>query len=118
MRIEDCKIPREKPPSPPPEDVNHPPPAEMKYAEEAGALVPDSAARWRARGFILANYIQCSNKEKKMQEKDELLVYGPKTHPNTYPRKFIQKTLQIHRYLNQPTKHETSSACAAAGKTE
>jgi hypothetical protein len=41
----------------------------MKYAEEAGALVPNSAARWRAREFILANYIQCSNKEEECRKK-------------------------------------------------
>jgi len=33
----------------PPQDVNHPPPAEMKYTGEAAVLVPDFAARWRAR---------------------------------------------------------------------
>ena len=60
MRIGDAKSPQEKPPR---QDVNHPPPAEMKYAEEAGALVSNSAARWRAREFILANYIQCSSKK-------------------------------------------------------
>ncbi len=43
------KAPRENPPPLPPQAVNHPPPAEMKYAEEARALVSNSAARWRAR---------------------------------------------------------------------
>jgi hypothetical protein len=55
--------------APPPQDVNHPPPAEMKYTEEAGVLVPDSAARWRARGNILANYIQRSNKEEECRKR-------------------------------------------------
>jgi hypothetical protein len=41
----------------------------MKYAEEAGALVSNSAARWRAREFILANHIQCSDKEEKCRKK-------------------------------------------------
>jgi hypothetical protein len=41
----------------------------MKYAEEAGALVPNSAARWRAREFILANYIQCSDKEEECRKR-------------------------------------------------
>ncbi len=67
-----ARIPREKPPSfhpPPHKDVNHPPPAEMKYAEEAGALVSNSAARWRAREFILANYIQYSNKKEECRKR-------------------------------------------------
>jgi hypothetical protein len=46
MRIGDAKSPQEKPPR---QDVNHPPPAEMKYTGEAAALVPDSATRWHAR---------------------------------------------------------------------
>jgi hypothetical protein len=29
--------------------VNHPPHAKMKHTEEADALVPEFAARWRAR---------------------------------------------------------------------
>ncbi len=40
------KAPRKNSPR---QDVNHPPPAEMKYTGEAAALVPDSATRWRAR---------------------------------------------------------------------
>jgi hypothetical protein len=48
----------QKPPGKaPPQDVNHPPPAEMKYTEEAGVLFPNSAARWRARGNHLSKII-------------------------------------------------------------
>jgi hypothetical protein len=48
-----------------------------------------------------------------MQEKDEQLVYVPRTHPNTYPRKFIQNTLKIHRYLHNPTKRNfISMSCS------
>jgi hypothetical protein len=68
MRIGDAKSPRETPP-PPPQAVNHPPPAEMKYAEEAGALVSNSAARWRARKFILANYIPCSSEKEECRKR-------------------------------------------------
>jgi hypothetical protein len=39
-----------------------------------------------------------------MQEKDKPLIYVPMRHPNTHPRKSIQNTLKIHRYLNNPTK--------------
>ena len=60
MRIEDRKNPREK--HPPPQDVNHPPPAEMKYTEEAGVLVPDSAARWRAGGNHLSKLYSTKKK--------------------------------------------------------
>ena len=51
MRIGDAKkkSPQGEPPPLPPQAVNHPPPAEMKYTEGAEALVPDSAARWRAK---------------------------------------------------------------------
>ncbi len=103
MRIENCKNPREKPPSPPLEDVNHPPPAEMKYAEEAGALVPDSAARWRARGFILANYIQCSNREEECRKR---MNYSPTSqeHTPTHIHAKSFKNDKNHRHLNQPTR--------------
>jgi hypothetical protein len=53
------KIPREKPPSfpllPPHEDVNHPPPAEMKYTWGAADLVQDFTTRWHVRGELLSN---------------------------------------------------------------
>ncbi len=77
------KAPRKEPP--PPQAVNHPPPAEMKYAEEAGAIVPNSAARWRARRFILANYIQYSNKEEECRKRMNCSS-TPREHTPTHDR--------------------------------
>ena len=53
MSIRKLQKPPRRPP-PPRQDVDHPPPAEMKYTGEAAALFPDSAARWRARGEHLS----------------------------------------------------------------
>ncbi len=54
MSIGKLQKPLRRPPPPPRQDVNHPPPAKMKYTGEAAAPVPDSAARWRARGEHLS----------------------------------------------------------------
>jgi hypothetical protein len=48
-------------------------------------------------------------REKGQREEDDLLVYVPKRHPNTYPRKITQNTLKIHRYLNNPAKRTSIS---------
>jgi hypothetical protein len=60
------KAPRETPPSPllPSPDVIHPPHAEMKHTEEADALVPEFAARWRANREHL-NKLHSTNSRKK-----------------------------------------------------
>jgi hypothetical protein len=49
--------------------VNHPPHAKMNHTEEANALVPEFAARWHARKFILANYIQCSSEKEECRKR-------------------------------------------------
>ncbi len=65
------KAPRETPPPPlllsP--DVIHPPHAEMKHTEEADALVPEFAARWRANREHLNNYIQQNTRKKESRKK-------------------------------------------------
>ena len=101
--MEIAKSPQGDPPPLSPA-VNHPPHAKMKHTEEADALVPEFAARWRARKRTSQQIIFDKIRGKGKQEKDDLLVYVPKRHPNTYPRKIIQNTLKIHRYLNNPTK--------------
>ena len=62
------KAPRETPPPPLllPPDVIHPPHAEMKHTEEADALVPEFAARWRAnREHLNKSYSTKYEKKKK-----------------------------------------------------
>ena len=67
------------------------------------------ARKKRTSQQIIFNKIR----EKGKQEKDDLLVYVPKKHPNTYPRKIIQNTLKNHRYLNNPTKRSfISMSCS------
>jgi hypothetical protein len=52
-------------------------------------------------------------RRKGKQEKDDLLVYVPKRQPNTYPRKIVQNTLKIRRYLHDPTKRNfISMSCS------
>ncbi len=65
-----ARSPREIPPSPPPLSpaVNHPPHAKMKHAGEADALVPEFAARWRARREHL-NKLYSTKYEKKESRK-------------------------------------------------
>ena len=70
-----------KPPGRPPPlspAVNHPPHAKMKHTEEADALVPEFAARWRARKKHLDKLYSTKYEEKGKQEKDDPLVYVPK----------------------------------------
>jgi hypothetical protein len=92
------------PPLPPHEDVNHPPPAEMKYAEEAGALVSNSAARWHARKYILANYIQCISEKEECRKRMNYSSTSQEDTPTHIHAKSPKKTLKIHRYLSNPTK--------------
>jgi hypothetical protein len=63
------------------------------------------ARKKRTSQQIIFNKIR----EKGKQEEDDLLVYVPKRHPNTYPRKNIQNTLKIHRYLNNTTERNSIS---------
>jgi hypothetical protein len=76
----------------------------MKHTREADALVIESATRWRARKGHLNKLYSTKYEKKGKQEEDDLLVYVPKRHPNTYPHKHIQNTLKIHRYLNNTTR--------------
>ncbi len=114
-----CKKPPGRPPPPLLSPaVNHPP--HVKDETYRGSRRPNSRIhRQMARKKITSQQI-IFNKiwGKGKQEKNDLLAYVPKRHPNTCPRKLIQNTLKIHRYLHNPTKKETSSAWAAAGKTE
>ncbi len=67
------------------------------------------ARKKRTYQQIILNKIR----EKGKQEENDLLVYVPIRHPNTYPRKLIQNTLKIHRYLNNPTKRSfISMSCS------
>jgi hypothetical protein len=106
------KIPREKPPPPTPSmRVTHPQQRWNTHGEQQPwfkILPPDGAQEEN----ILAINIQHSNKKGK-QGKDKPLIYVPNKHPNTYPRKFIQNTLKIHRYLHNPTKRNfISMSCS------
>ncbi len=62
------KAPRETPPPLSPA-VNHPPHAEMKHTEEADALVPEFAARWRARREHLNKLYSTIYEEKECSKK-------------------------------------------------
>jgi hypothetical protein len=64
------KAPRKTPPPlllPP--DVIHPPHAEMKHTEEADALVPEFAARWRANREHLNKLYSTKYEKKESREK-------------------------------------------------
>ncbi len=92
------KAPREiLPPPLPSPDVTHPPHAEMKHTEGADALVPEFAARWRAKREHLNKLHSTDSRKKRKDGEGDLLVYVPMRHPNTHPRKNIQNTLKIHR---------------------
>ncbi len=101
MRIENCKNPREKHP---PQDVNHPPPAGMKYTEEAGVLVPDSAARWRARGGHLRTGIFNAATKEKIHEKRK--NYSPTSQTNTPTHVHTKSVInvKIQHHINQAAK--------------
>jgi len=75
------KPPGRPPPSSPPllsPAVNHPPHAKMKHTGEVDALVPEFAARWRARKEHLNKLYSTKYEDKEKQEKDDPLVYVPK----------------------------------------
>ncbi len=107
------KAPRETPPpsSPPPPFPSCESPTTCKDETYRGSRRPSSrirrqmARKKKTSQQIIFNKIRGKGK----QEKDDLLVYVPKRHPNTYPRKIIQNTLKIHRYLNNPTKRSLIS---------
>jgi hypothetical protein len=66
------KAPRETPPPSPlllSPDVIHPPHAEMKHTEEADALVPEFAARWRANREHLNKLYSTKYEKKESREK-------------------------------------------------
>ena len=52
-----------------PPDVIHPPHAEMKHTEEADALVPEFAARWRANREHLNKLYSTKYEKKESREK-------------------------------------------------
>ena len=73
-RIEKYKKPPGRPPLSPqpllfPPDVIHPPHAEMKHTEEADALVPEFAARWRANREHLNKLYSTKYEKKESREK-------------------------------------------------
>jgi hypothetical protein len=70
----------------------------MKYTGEAAVLVPDFAARWRARRSILANNIQRSNKEK-MHEKGKTTRLRPRKTPQHISTQNQLKTLKLSTIL-------------------
>jgi len=65
------KKPQGRPPPPllPSPDVIHPPHAEMKHTEEADALVPEFAARWRANREHLNKSYSTKYEKKESREK-------------------------------------------------
>jgi hypothetical protein len=67
------------PPSFPPA-VNHPPHAKMKHTGEADALIPEFAARWRAKRKHL-NRLYSTKYEKKKKRKKT--TYPPTSQRNT-----------------------------------
>jgi hypothetical protein len=72
-KIGKCKKPQGRPPPPSPllpsPDVIHPPHAEMKHTEEADALVPEFAARWRANREHLNKLYSTKYEKKESREK-------------------------------------------------
>ncbi len=108
-----CKKPLGRPPPPPLPSCESP--TTCKDETYRGSRRPSSrirrqmARKKRTSQQIIFDKIR----GKRKQEKDDLLVYVPKRHPNTYPRKIIQNTLKIHRYLNNPTKRSfISMSCS------
>ncbi len=73
--------PRESPPSPPPHDASHPPPAEMKYTWGAAVLVPDFATRWRARRKHLRKKIFSVATRRKWVKRKKATRLSPKQTP-------------------------------------
>jgi len=65
----------------------------MKRTGEADALIPEFAARWRAKRKHPNKLYSTKYEKKKKKEENDLPAYVPKKHPNTYPRKIIQNTL-------------------------
>jgi hypothetical protein len=101
-KIGKCKkAPRETPPLLSPY-VNHPPHAEMKHTEEADALVPELAARWRAKRTHLNKLYLTICKE---EESSKKIIYSAKSQDHTPPRihakffKNVRKFITI--YINQ-----------------
>jgi hypothetical protein len=90
---------------------------EMKHTEEADALVPESAARWRARRNHFSKLYLTIYKEEGCSKKINYSSTSQKhtpSHIHAKPSKNVQKFIAI--YIIQ--QKETSSARAAAGKTE
>ena len=64
------KAPRETPPPPPPPSrCDSPTPCRVKHTEEADALVPEFAARWRANREHLNKLYSTKYKKKESREK-------------------------------------------------
>ncbi len=105
------KAPRETPPPLLSPYVNHPPHAEMKHTEEADALVPELAARWRAKREHLNKLYLTICKE---EESSKKIIYSAKSQDHTPSRihaksfKRVRKFITI--YINQqnvtPQQHE------------
>ncbi len=98
------------------QDVNHPPIAKKTYTEKAASLVPNSAARWRAIGNILANNNQRSNKEEKYTRENTTRVRPKKKKPQHKSTKIRSKVLEVNANLIKQHKHDTSPSLRCSRK--
>jgi hypothetical protein len=76
-------------------------------------LPPDGAQE----ESILANYIQCSNKEEERTRK-KLLTYAQEKTPQHRSTQNQSTTLKLSNNIIKQQEHNTPTACAAAGKTK
>jgi hypothetical protein len=100
MRIADCRNPQEKHPL---QDVNHPPPAKMKYTEEAAVPVPDSAARWRARRGHLSKLYSVQQQRRRMHERKTTRL-NPRKNTPTHTHAKAVKNVKFQHQINQAAK--------------
>jgi hypothetical protein len=119
MKIADCRKYQEKQrfSPPPPQDVNHPPPAKMTYTEGAANLVPDSAARWRASESILANNIQRSNKERRYNEETTTRLRPRKNTPTHINAKSVNN-IKTQQQYNQATRTQYFNSMRCSRKDQ
>jgi hypothetical protein len=89
----------------------------MKHTGEADALVPELAARWRAKREHLNKLYLTICKEETSSKK---IIYSSQSQDHTPSRIHVKSFKNVQKFIIIYIKQqkETSSAWAAAGKTE